>query len=66
MLSISSSELYSLIMAGQSAIIIMDTRPASDFAESHIKYSGCISIPQEILKPGWEYFNAYFILFYSL
>lgn len=52
MLSISSSELYSLIMAGQSAIMIMDTRPANDFAESHIKYSGCISIPQEVLKPG--------------
>lgn len=52
-LSISSSQLHYLLTTGQSSIIIiMDTRSADDFSESHIRYSRCISVPQELLNPG--------------
>ncbi|XP_054713853.1 ubiquitin carboxyl-terminal hydrolase 8-like [Uloborus diversus] len=51
-LSISSQKLHSMLPSSTFNIIIMDTRLAEDFEESHIKHSRCISIPQEILEPG--------------
>ncbi|GIY78166.1 ubiquitin carboxyl-terminal hydrolase 8 [Caerostris darwini] len=48
--SISSSKLFSILP--QSNVILMDTRPPNDFAESHIKLGQCINIPQHLLVPG--------------
>ncbi|KAG8192284.1 hypothetical protein JTE90_002109 [Oedothorax gibbosus] len=50
--SISSKRLHSLLNAGNSYIIIMDTRLSKDFDESHIKHSHIINIPEDILTPG--------------
>lgn len=48
---ISPTQLYSLLIEDTS-VIVMDVRPTSQYAESHIKHEACISVPSETIKPG--------------
>ncbi|XP_069679100.1 ubiquitin carboxyl-terminal hydrolase 8 isoform X2 [Periplaneta americana] len=50
--SISSSQLYSLLKDNKTNILILDSRPASCYAESHMNIGNCINVPEEIVKPG--------------
>ncbi|XP_014680667.1 PREDICTED: ubiquitin carboxyl-terminal hydrolase 8-like [Priapulus caudatus] len=49
---ITSMQLYKMCLDKVSEVIIMDARPATDFAESRIVHRYCISVPEEIVKPG--------------
>lgn len=33
-------------------VLVMDARPRQDFLVSHVKSTDCISVPEEVLKPG--------------
>nr|CAD7263962.1 unnamed protein product [Timema shepardi] len=50
--SISSHELYSILMESKKKLLILDTRAKSAFEDSHIKTLTCISVPEEIIKRG--------------
>nr|CAD7598001.1 unnamed protein product [Timema genevievae] len=50
--SISSHELYSILMDSKKKLLILDTRAKSAFEDSHIKTLTCISVPEEIIKRG--------------
>lgn len=49
---ISPTQLYSLLIEKDTSVIVMDVRPTSQYAESHIKHEACISVPSETIKPG--------------
>ncbi|KAK7479103.1 hypothetical protein BaRGS_00029621 [Batillaria attramentaria] len=50
--SLSPMALCELLRDSNAQVILMDTRPYSDFKESHISHSACISVPQEAVPPG--------------
>jgi hypothetical protein len=50
--SISSRQLYSLLKDNQLNILILDSRPATCYAESHMTVGNCINIPEELVIPG--------------
>lgn len=49
---ISSWSLDGMIKQKSTSFIIFDVRSREDFKESHIKHPNCLSIPEDILKPG--------------
>lgn len=49
---ITPTQLYSLLNEKDTSLIVMDVRPTSQYAESHIKHEACISVPSETIKPG--------------
>jgi hypothetical protein len=50
---ISPVDLYKYLNDKDMSLIIMDVRPGSQYDESHIKHEACISVPAEIIKPGY-------------
>ncbi|CAB3233027.1 unnamed protein product [Arctia plantaginis] len=50
--TIKSEQLYSILKSGKLKVMILDTRSAKDYIESHINYPGCISVPEECISPG--------------
>ncbi|XP_067012393.2 ubiquitin carboxyl-terminal hydrolase 8 [Anabrus simplex] len=51
--SVTCTELFTLLKSEKMKILIMDARPASSFKESQLKFPGrVISIPEEIVKKG--------------
>jgi len=55
-ISISSRQLYSLLQENKTNILILDSRPASHYAESHMTIGNCINVPEDIVKPGWVFY----------
>jgi len=51
-ISISSRWLYSLLQENKTNILILDSRPATSYAESHMTIGNCINVPEDIVKPG--------------
>ena len=51
-ISISSRQLFSLFQENKTNILIIDSRPASSYAESHMTIGNCINVPEDIVKPG--------------
>jgi len=51
-ISISSRQLYSLLQENKTNILILDSRPAACYAESHMTIGNCINVPEDIVKPG--------------
>ena len=51
---ISSWNLDGLIKQKSTSFIIFDVRSREDFQVSHIKHPNCLSIPEDILKPGYK------------
>lgn len=49
---LSSFKLLEMIQDRSTQLVIMDARPSEDFVESHLKSSDCISVPEEVLRPG--------------
>ncbi|XP_012937309.1 ubiquitin carboxyl-terminal hydrolase 8 [Aplysia californica] len=49
---IKCTDLCKLLRDSEVQLILMDVRPASDFAQSHISHTDCISVPEEIIVPG--------------
>lgn len=49
---LSAFKLLEMIQDSSTQLVIMDARPSQDFIESHLKSSDCISIPEELLRPG--------------
>lgn len=49
---LSAFKLLEMIQDSSTQLLIMDARPSQDFIESHLKCSDCISIPEEVLRPG--------------
>lgn len=49
---ISAVELYALLHDSQTNLVIMDTRPAKDYAESKLMFPVLINVPSEIIPPG--------------
>jgi hypothetical protein len=50
--SISSRQLYSLLNEKKMNILILDSRSATCYANSHMTVGNCINVPEEIVKPG--------------
>lgn len=50
--SITSMQLYNLMDRQKYSCLIIDTRPDNHYEESHMHYSECINIPEEIIQPG--------------
>jgi len=51
---ISTWNLDTIIKQKSTSFVIFDVRHSDEFKESHIKHPSCFSIPEEILKPGYE------------
>lgn len=51
-ISISSRQLYSLLQENETNILILDSRPAPSYDESHMTIGNCINVPEGIVKPG--------------
>lgn len=51
---ISSWNLDTIIKQKSTSFVIFDVRQSEEFKESHIKHPSCFSIPEEILRPGYE------------
>jgi hypothetical protein len=51
-ISISSIQLYYLLKENKTNILILDSRHATCYAESHMTIGNCINVPEEIVKPG--------------
>lgn len=51
---ISSWQLESMIKQQSTSFIIFDVRSKEDFQNSHIKHPNCVSIPEDLLKPGYS------------
>jgi hypothetical protein len=51
-ISISSIQLYYLLNENKTNILILDSRHATCYAESHMTIGNCINVPEEIVKPG--------------
>ena len=50
--SISVQQLYTLFNDSNTSLLLCDTRPDLQYAESHIKDNRCINVPQDIIPPG--------------
>lgn len=50
----SSWNLDAIIKQKSTSFVIFDVRPSEEFKESHIKHPSCFSVPEEILRPGYE------------
>jgi len=51
-ISISSRRLYFLLQENKTNILILDSRPATSYAESRMTIGNCINVPEDIVKPG--------------
>ena len=49
---INCMQLFQLLKAPNSKILVIDIRPQKDYANSHIMNDRCIHIPPEEIKPG--------------
>ncbi|XP_021934283.1 ubiquitin carboxyl-terminal hydrolase 8 isoform X2 [Zootermopsis nevadensis] len=50
--SISSRQLYSLLNEKKMNILILDSRPATCYAESRMTVGNCINVPEKIVEAG--------------
>jgi hypothetical protein len=50
--SLSSRQLYSLLKENKTNILILDSRLAACYAESHMAIGNCINVPKDIVIPG--------------
>ena len=50
--NMSSWQLETMMKQKSTSFLIFDVRSKEDFEKSHINHSNCISIPEDILKPG--------------
>jgi ubiquitin carboxyl-terminal hydrolase 8 len=50
--TITPKELYSLMDQKATALLLLDCRPATDFAASCIRHAASINVPADILRPG--------------
>jgi hypothetical protein len=50
--SISSRQLYSLLEDNKCNVLILDSRPATCYVESHMTVGNCINVPEEKVIPG--------------
>uniref|UniRef100_A0A1E1XHB2 ubiquitinyl hydrolase 1 n=1 Tax=Amblyomma aureolatum TaxID=187763 RepID=A0A1E1XHB2_9ACAR len=49
---LSAFKLLEMLQDNDTKVLVMDARPRQDFLLSHLKSADCISIPEEVLKPG--------------
>ena len=49
---ITTWELTAMIKQRSTSFIIFDVRSREDYAASHINHQNCLSIPEDLLKPG--------------
>ncbi|XP_077484204.1 ubiquitin carboxyl-terminal hydrolase 8-like isoform X5 [Amblyomma americanum] len=49
---LSAFKLLEMLQDSDTKVLVMDARPRQDFLSSHLRSVDCISVPEEVLKPG--------------